>query len=240
MQNQIFEIPEINWSQVNLLLDALIKIENAGEFCKAIVHMGFTENYVHGCHLYRLDSSAKLQNVAGYGLEFDHLNNSFSIWDENPVAKSVRDKQFEFSEATEITRPILVVPLIKDGSPVGAITLILDAAVTKNPIDEAVLPVLQKLSTYWLGTLIGPQNPNIKKGSQSGSDGQNLTSRQLKILDYMAQGLVNAEIALQLLVSESTVRQETVRIYRELGVGNRSEASSKARSLGLIKKESVA
>lgn len=240
MQNQIFEIPEINWSQVNVLLDALIKIENAGEFCKAIVHMGFTNNYVHGCHLYRLDSSAKLQNVAGYGLEYDHLGNSFSIWDENPVAKSVRDKQFEFSAASESTRPILVVPLVKEGSPVGAVTLILDGSVVKNPIDEDVLPVLQKLSTYWLGTLIGTQSQSNKTRPASGSDGQNLTSRQLKILDYMAQGLVNAEIALQLLVSESTVRQETVRIYRELGVGNRSEASSKARALGLIKKQSVA
>jgi DNA-binding NarL/FixJ family response regulator len=52
----------------------------------------------------------------------------------------------------------------------------------------------------------------------------------------MADGLVNVEIARELMLSESTIRQETIRIYRALGVHNRTEASKKGRALGLIKR----
>jgi DNA-binding NarL/FixJ family response regulator len=63
-----------------------------------------------------------------------------------------------------------------------------------------------------------------------------MTTRQLQILGMMAEGLTNAEIALRILLSESTVRQETIRIYRSLGVNNRADATSKGRLLGIIPK----
>jgi DNA-binding NarL/FixJ family response regulator len=53
---------------------------------------------------------------------------------------------------------------------------------------------------------------------------EDLTGRQLRILSHIQDGLVNLEIAKELMLSESTIRQETVRIYRALGVGNRQEA----------------
>ena len=54
----------------------------------------------------------------------------------------------------------------------------------------------------------------------------------------MAEGLVNVEIAGQLMLSESTIRQETVRIYRALGVPNRAEAAKKGKALGIIGRRS--
>jgi DNA-binding NarL/FixJ family response regulator len=50
----------------------------------------------------------------------------------------------------------------------------------------------------------------------------------------MAEGLTNAQIAMQLMLSESSIRQETVKIYRALGVNSRVEASKKGQALGLI------
>jgi len=58
----------------------------------------------------------------------------------------------------------------------------------------------------------------------------------MKSLSNIQDGQVNLEIAKELMLSESTIRQETVRIYRALGVGNRQEAVKKAQSLGIIKK----
>ena len=52
----------------------------------------------------------------------------------------------------------------------------------------------------------------------------------------MGDGLTNADIGHRVLLSESTVRQETIRIYRALGVTGRMEAVAKARSFGLIPK----
>ena len=231
--HQIFEITDMNWEKVNIFLDALLKIESAPEFCKAVVHAGFSGGYIHGCQLYKLNNDAQLSVVAGYGLSFDHLEQEFSIWDSNPVSASVRSKTFEFIPATESSRPMIVVPLLRDASPIGAATLIMDEKVDSNPIDAKLLPVLEKISGYWLNAIGTPAKAPAVISNDS--DGSNLTTRQLKILGLMADGLVNAEIASQLLVSESTVRQETVRIYRELGVANRTEASRKARILGLIK-----
>ena len=50
----------------------------------------------------------------------------------------------------------------------------------------------------------------------------------------MAEGKTNAQIAQELILSESTIRQETVKIYRALGVSARSEASKRAKHLGII------
>ena len=56
------------------------------------------------------------------------------------------------------------------------------------------------------------------------SRGFELTERQRKILHLMTQGLTNSAIASKLGFSESLIRQETVKIYRELEVANRQEA----------------
>jgi DNA-binding CsgD family transcriptional regulator len=237
-KSAIFEIDGFDWEKVSGFLDALIKIESAAEFCKAVVHSGFNGDFIQGCQLYSLNSDAHLSLVAGYGLTFDHLENEFSIWEENPISESVRNKSFKFLPASNTSRPMIVVPLVRSTSPIGAMTLILDSKVDSNPINKEIMPVLEKLSTYWLSA--------NRSGSESipklnnNQDGRNLTSRQLKILSHMADGLVNAEIASILVVSESTVRQETVRIYRELGVANRSDASRKGRLLGLIKSQASA
>lgn len=235
MSTQIFELQNFDWAKANQLLDALLKIESADDFCKAMVHSGFSGGFVQGCHLFGLDRRAQLTKVAGYGVEFDHLENTFSIWDGNPVAGAVRSKTFEFTAPTPANRPLIVVPLIRGNAPIGAVGLVLEGSVVENPIDADVLKVLDKISGYWLSTIIeNPEANPILKPSQK-PEGFALTSRQIQILEFMSQGLVNAEIAPKLLVSESTVRQETVRIYRELGVANRQEASAKARTLGLIK-----
>jgi DNA-binding NarL/FixJ family response regulator len=63
---------------------------------------------------------------------------------------------------------------------------------------------------------------------------QELTTRQVQIIHYIADGLTNAEISKHVLLSESTVRQETIRIFRVLKCHTRSEAIVKARASGII------
>ncbi len=53
-----------------------------------------------------------------------------------------------------------------------------------------------------------------------------LTSRQREILELLADGLSNAQIAAQLYLSESTVKQHLRAAYKVLGVTNRTEASN--------------
>jgi DNA-binding NarL/FixJ family response regulator len=57
---------------------------------------------------------------------------------------------------------------------------------------------------------------------------EQLTPRELDILNLMAKGLRNKEIASQLFITERTVKFHANAIYRKLDVGSRTEAVSKA------------
>lgn len=62
-------------------------------------------------------------------------------------------------------------------------------------------------------------------GRSRGLDlGKQLSSRQLEILDLVAEGLSNAEIASRLYLTESTVKWHVRKILRALGVSNRAQA----------------
>ena len=61
-----------------------------------------------------------------------------------------------------------------------------------------------------------------------------LTERQLRILGLMAKGLTNSQISKRVGFSESTVRQETMAIYRYFGVGGRREAVRLAGMRGML------
>jgi DNA-binding NarL/FixJ family response regulator len=61
-----------------------------------------------------------------------------------------------------------------------------------------------------------------------------LTARQLRVLSLMAKGMTNGQIARVLAFSESTVRQETMAIFRFLGVHDRRDAVKLATSRGIL------
>lgn len=61
-----------------------------------------------------------------------------------------------------------------------------------------------------------------------------LSERQTSVLELMAQGMTNAQIAKRIGFSESTVRQESMVLYRFFGVGGRQEAVAQASQRGLL------
>ena len=60
-----------------------------------------------------------------------------------------------------------------------------------------------------------------------------LTSREHAVLEHVAQGLDNAQIAARLQLSEKTIRNYLVSIFDKLEVENRSQAIVRAREAGL-------
>ncbi len=61
-----------------------------------------------------------------------------------------------------------------------------------------------------------------------------LTERELEVLRLLARGRQNKEIAGELTISERTVKFHVSAILAKLGVGNRTEAVSRAAQLGLV------
>lgn len=63
---------------------------------------------------------------------------------------------------------------------------------------------------------------------------ESLTARELEVLQAMAAGLQNKEIAAKLIISERTVKFHVSAILGKLGAGNRTEAVALAAQRGLV------
>lgn len=72
-------------------------------------------------------------------------------------------------------------------------------------------------------------SPDEKSREQLG-----ITPRELEILDLVAQGMSNREIAGKLFVSENTVKTHCSRAFDKLGAKRRTQAVQRGKQLGLL------
>jgi DNA-binding NarL/FixJ family response regulator len=71
---------------------------------------------------------------------------------------------------------------------------------------------------------------SLEDEAPANTDG--LSARQREILEFVAEGLSNADIAKRLYLSESTIKQHLRAAYKLLGVNNRIEAANLIRRSG--------
>ncbi len=65
--------------------------------------------------------------------------------------------------------------------------------------------------------------------------GEALSDREIEVLQLMARGAANKEIAATLKISESTVKTHVANIFQKLNVSHRTEAVTQALQRGIIK-----
>jgi DNA-binding NarL/FixJ family response regulator len=80
--------------------------------------------------------------------------------------------------------------------------------------------------------LVGIGRTVFERHDRTGALG--LSDRERAVLELMAEGSTNPEIADALHLSKHTVKEHTSAVYRKLGVRNRTEAVQRAQRLGLI------
>lgn len=219
------------------MLDTILSSREPNDLCRHLVHGNYVPKSTVGASLFYLDGASLLRQVASYGKSPTWPNN-LSAWDNHPPSEAVRKKVIAAgrmnSDALELK--VVAVPLVSNNVPCGVMALALEDLNDKLDIDDEVTDLYFKLGAFYLQSL---NFGNLAKtGSSNPTAPEDLTARQMTILAHMDNELVNHEIAKALVLSESTIRQETVRIYRTLGVGNRQEAVQKARALGLLPKKS--
>lgn len=61
-----------------------------------------------------------------------------------------------------------------------------------------------------------------------------ISKRELEVLQLMANGMSNNEIAAELFVSPNTIKTHGARLFEKLEVSRRTQAIEKAKRLGLI------
>lgn len=77
---------------------------------------------------------------------------------------------------------------------------------------------------------------DLSKPAEKNADSYNITPRQKEVLECMAEGLSNKQIAYNLGLSEGTVKIHITQLMRTLEVTNRTAAVRKADKCGLLKK----
>jgi DNA-binding CsgD family transcriptional regulator len=223
-------------AELTLLEEAVSAItgaDSAQDLCKRLVHADFAQGGIKGAHIYSIDARSTLVELAGYGSPFASPDSEFVIWDEHPISDCVRNKKLVCKDDKNQT--LVCLPLVSSGVPTGALVVVCPPAIKMPTISDDAVPLLSKLGGYFLST----SGTAMSRGPSLNSPTvalEEITTRQVSILGLMADGLTNAEIAAKVLLSESTVRQETIRIYRALAVNGRLEAVAKARALGLVSK----
>ncbi|MBV9836852.1 MAG: response regulator transcription factor [Solirubrobacterales bacterium] len=80
--------------------------------------------------------------------------------------------------------------------------------------------------------LVGMGRTLFERHDRQGALG--LSDRERAVLELMASGSTNPEIAQALHLSKHTVKEHTSAVYRKLGVRNRTEAVQRAQRLGLF------
>jgi len=96
-----------------------------------------------------------------------------------------------------------------------------DGYISKGWLSEAVVETIR-------ATGLGLEPPAPP------TPGHGLSGRQMEILQLLAAGCTNAEIATRLELSRNTVKQHTGAVYRKLAVPNRAAAIGHAQAMGLL------
>lgn len=86
----------------------------------------------------------------------------------------------------------------------------------------------QILLAFETNTVVGSHHEKVNELPEP------LTQRELEVLHLVAEGLTNQQIATRLVISIRTVKKHIENIHGKLGVKNRTQATTRARSLGLL------
>jgi len=104
--------------------------------------------------------------------------------------------------------------------------------------DELTAGILAVAEGLWVGAPgLVEGLMRLPKGEESlGEESliEPLTAREMEVLQNMAAGLANKQIALALNISEHTVKFHLSSLYAKLGVSSRTEAVRRGIELGLI------
>ncbi|MBI3151208.1 MAG: response regulator transcription factor [Chloroflexi bacterium] len=111
---------------------------------------------------------------------------------------------------------------------------VLSAEATEDELAAAVLAAGEGLWVGAPGLVEGLMR--FPRGESAGDDSliEPLTAREKEVLQLMAQGLANKQIALALGISEHTVKFHLSSLYAKLGISSRTEAVRRGIELGLI------
>jgi len=115
-----------------------------------------------------------------------------------------------------------------------ALVPLLRVLVEKGQHQKFILELLTSIEGQMSVMPLNLPDPMAKASLPGEALIESLSDRELEVLQWIAHGCTNREIAQELVLSLHTIKSHARNIYSKLGVKNRTEAVSRARWLGLL------
>jgi DNA-binding CsgD family transcriptional regulator len=228
-----------------------IKSENPSinEMCQFAVIRLFSDIRAIAMFASVLESDGGIRFSGQFGFTADQMKpwENSSIEDPIPTADALRtnttiwlaDKEdwareySNFAKFREIdsARTFIALPITARGSHMSVLGILSSDSVAPTPGLSTFVETIAGLIALQMSQVEGREDGKVtNKNSILFSL---FTRRQREIMRLIADGLTNAQIGAELDFSESTIRQESMRIYEILGASGRSDAIRMYRSVSV-------
>jgi DNA-binding CsgD family transcriptional regulator len=212
------------------MFELVAECESLGDICKRIVFQNWDFFTVDGVFIYKFNDLAKFELVAGHG-SGARDSSAFALTTGFELLKDCLRRQNEY-QVTIGAQSYLFAPFRSRGYTVGFVVLVRPAIVIPDPNLDCFVRVLVTCVGFAL-TLLTRQVRRMPSPDMV-SEEVALSPRQLKILNLIYKQTTNNQIARELFVSVSTVKQEVQKIFDILSVNRRADAVWQALGLGIL------
>lgn len=235
------------------LITYLASQPSMDKLAQYLVLDAFADLEPRGALINGFDGNGHVHALGAFGLEPEVTRGlqRLSVWDHAPAVDAIRmgqplilgdgdEVQAKYPwlrEHPAMLQPTVAWPLSLGIERLGAVHMQFAQKPHANQLTDRFEECMPLVALY-LG--LAHSRPAPSNGgttiSDSVQDGP-LTERQLAVLHMLAKGMTNPQIAARIGFSDSTVRQETMQIYRYLGASGRREAARIAAMRGLLDTE---
>lgn len=142
----------------------------------------------------------------------------------------------------------LILSMIRQASPATRVVVIESSSAPTVHVGGGVVwatvssdDKLNQLKSVLSSAAFGRRRPSLVSGGTltqtipvAPASRSVLSTREIQVLELLAEGSTNAEIAVQLVISGGTVKRHLANVYTKLGVGTRLAAVRRAVDLGVL------
>ncbi len=242
----------------------LTRRPSASEICRFLVLSMPLPDVATGCMVSRCLDDGFMEVAGSFGYPAESIGGlgRISIFDHTPITDAARDGRTTAVDDVSMLREplldlpplaidsdgketLLAVPLLSDSGSIGVLSMTFMGILDQESKTTTTVEALAGLITVYIvmsaqSSLTANINPAATHWEVVDIPGVSgirvgLTKRQQRVLSMLARKLSNPQIALALDYSVSTIRLDTMAIYRFFGVGNRRDAVEEATRRGILR-----